>query len=320
MERNATTSPLLRLPRELRDRIWTEVLGGRLIHLECKYFEDDANYHDFEESYEWVFGRSPWRHVVCEDDGPEDRGKQKAPESKYYFTLPGAKERHTYPHDDCDLDYEDPGSTRPIDYHDHEGMRLTVLRASRQLYAEANQILWTTNTFSFPEGSTFQRFMKNRTINQKRLMRSLRLEMDWGFDLGREWNKALNMVLVKSMIGLRTLRLNILHDMEKELWLGWEGSFLQRTTWTDGLRRLSTLPLISAEVAFRVREWRSDDPKLWQKADRHDCAKRLQKILVNPKGAEVYAERQRQLKISSATNKEFEEACAANRRPFASQQ
>ncbi|KAL8670980.1 MAG: hypothetical protein Q9168_004494 [Polycauliona sp. 1 TL-2023] len=303
IERNAITSPLLRLPRELRDRIWTEVLGGRLVHLEYKYFEEDMDsddseedmvYDNFDKSYESFFDRSLWRNVVCEDDGPENRGKQKAPKSRYYITLPGAKERQTYPHDDCDLDYQDPGSSKPVVYHDHEGMRLTVLRASRQLYAEANPILWTTNTFSFHDGVTFQRFMMTRTINQKRLVRSLRFEMDWGVDLLREWNKALNMMLVKSLIGLRTLRLNIMHHMMQRLWFREEDSFLAGISWVDGLWRLSTLPLTSAEVAFRVRDY--DD--LWQKADRDESTKRLQKILVNPKGAEVYAELQRQLKIS----------------------
>lgn len=321
IKRNASSSPLLRLPAELRDRIWIEVLGERLIHLDYKYFDDEMEFDDFDDSYESFFGRSPWRHVVCEDDGPEDRPKQKmVPNPKYFYAAPGAKDLWVYPHAACHLDYDDPGSSRPIKYHEHEGMRLTVLRASHQIYTEANRILWTTNTYSFPEATTFQRFMMTRTISQKRLIRNLRFEMEWDCGLARCWNKALSMALVKSLIGLRTLRLNILYDMKQRLWHATDENFLHYTSWTDGLRRLSTLPLMSAEVAFRVREWRSKDPSYWQKGDRDECAKDLKKILLDPQGAEVYAEHQRQLKITSAISKEIEAACARQRRPFASRQ
>lgn len=319
IKRNASSSPLLRLPAELRDRIWTEVLGERLIHLDYKYFDDEMEFDDFDDSYEHCFGRSPWRHVVCEDDGPEDRPKQKSvPNPKYYFAVPGAKQRWVYPHDACKLDYEDPGFSRPIEYHEHEGMRLTVLRASRQTYTEANRVLWTTNTFSFTDGIALQRFMMTRTISQKRLIRNLRFDMEWERGEERYWNKALSMALVKSLIGLRTLRLNILYDMKQRLWHASDDNFLHYTSWTDGLRRLSTLPLISAEVAFRIREWRSKDPSYWQKGDRDECAQDLKKMLLNPQGAEVYAEHQRQLKITSAMSKEIEAASARQRRPFTS--
>ncbi|KAL8991988.1 MAG: hypothetical protein Q9169_007469 [Polycauliona sp. 2 TL-2023] len=262
--------------------------------------------------------RSPWRHIVCEDDGPENRGKQKSvPNPRYYYAVPGAKQLPTYPHHDCHLDYEDPGSSRPIEYHEHKGMRLTVMRVSRQLYAEANYILWTTNTFSCADGLTFQRFMMTRTLSQKRLVRNLRFDMEWDYGVIREWNRALNMVMVKSLIGLQTLRLNILYDLERWLWLSGKDHLLRRTS-SDGLRRLSTLPLRRAEVAFRIHEWRSADDDLWQKADRDECAEKLREILVNPQGAEVYAVQQCQLKFTSAKNKEMEEACAAKRRPFPS--
>ncbi|KAL8888449.1 MAG: hypothetical protein Q9215_004127 [Flavoplaca cf. flavocitrina] len=142
MVRNATTSPLLRLPPEIREKIWTEVLGGRLIHLDYNYFDDELDFDDSDRLYEWSFNRSPWRHIVCEDDGPEDRGKEKwVPNPRYYKAIPGAPTHWVYPHAACDLGYEDPGPSRPIVYHKHEGMRLTALRVSRQMYAEANRVL-----------------------------------------------------------------------------------------------------------------------------------------------------------------------------------
>ncbi|KAL8975789.1 MAG: hypothetical protein Q9205_008074, partial [Flavoplaca limonia] len=171
--RNATTPPLLRLPPEIRDKIWTEVLGGRLVHLMYRYFEHQMDFDDFDRYYELTFKRSPRRHIVCEDDGPEDRAKEKSvPNPRYYKAIHGAPARWVYPHDACNLNYEDPGSSIPIIYRAHEGMRLTVLRVSRQLYAEANPVLWTTNIYSFGDGPSLQRFMDTRTMNQKRLIRT----------------------------------------------------------------------------------------------------------------------------------------------------
>ncbi|KAL8634695.1 MAG: hypothetical protein Q9228_007725 [Teloschistes exilis] len=40
--RNATDSPLLRLVLEIRNKIWTEFLGDRLVHIE--YYEDYSNF------------------------------------------------------------------------------------------------------------------------------------------------------------------------------------------------------------------------------------------------------------------------------------
>ncbi|KAL8869496.1 MAG: hypothetical protein Q9174_004232 [Haloplaca sp. 1 TL-2023] len=320
MSQNATTSPLLRLPAEIRDKIWTEVLGGRLIHLDYHYMDDTMDFDDYDSFYMTHHGYSPWKHIVCEDDGPEGRGKEVVVANPRYFeTLPGAKKRWGYPHHNCSLDYDPPGFPEPIEYDDHEGMRLTILRVSRQTYAEANNILWTTNTFSFPDDATCRRFMMITSINHRRLIRNLRFEMEWYVGMMDEWNKVLNIALIKSLIGLRSLRLNILYEPKQQHWNRTPDTFLETTTWTDGLRRLSTLPLTSAQVAFHIREWRLEMPdasSYWQESDRKACAKKLERILVNPQGADIYAEHRRQLEINRAINKSMEEAIRRDRRPF----
>lgn len=55
----------------------------------------------------------------------------------------------------------------------HQMMRLSVLRSCRQIYVEANNIVWTTNTISFADLTAFKRFMMSRTIDLKRSIRSL---------------------------------------------------------------------------------------------------------------------------------------------------
>ena len=168
-------------------------------------------------------------------------------------------------------------------------MRLSVLRSCRQIYVEANNILWTSNTFSFADSVTFKRFMMTRTIHQKRLIESLRLQMEW---VDYQWDRSLKMALVRSLSGLRRLRLN----MEQKLLIGSYESAKSRnllyiTTHCDGLKKLSTLPLAEVEIVVETPIIESED-HLWTKADRHDFAEGLRIILLNPKGAQIYAEDQ----------------------------
>ena len=123
------------------------------------------------------------------------------------------------------------------------------------------------------------------------------------------------MPLVKSMIGLRTLRLNISYDMEERVWQSMKDHFLGITSLTESLRRLSTLPLTDAEVVFRISEHTSESG-LWQKVDRDACAQELREILLNSEGAQVYAEQQRRLKELSARSREIEASRAIIRRPI----
>lgn len=289
IQRNATVSPLLSLPAELRDKIWGEVLGGRLVHLD---FDDD---YDTSESESFTdSGQLHWKHKICQHDCKENR-----PDN---FVWCGEEVPWRRPHAGCrfrDEDvYSDTYNDDPEPLCDVVTMHLTVLRASRQIYVEANRILWTTNTFSFPDGPTFGEFMETRNIHQKRLIHNLRFEMRWGWGDERHWNTALGIALVKSLTGLQTLRLQIVCDLEKERWDHNKDRFVRLTTYAEGLRKLSILPLTSAEIAVRTsinplgpRRW-GNPTELWQKHDRDQCAKDLKALLLNPRGAQVYAEYQ----------------------------
>lgn len=276
MARNQLNSPLLRLPLELRNRIWREVLGESLIHLKYDSQDHELDFEDHDSIYHSTFQRRPWRHIVCQDDGPEDRPEKKWVPNKWYGYAPGAENKvlMVRPHGDCDLNYEEPTSSGPIDFWDHDTMRLTVLRVCRQMYVEANRILWTTNTFSFSSGRTFQRFMMTRTIHQKRLIRNLRFEMEWAFGEEKRWNSALSMPLIRSMIGLQSIRLNIVYDMEQSDFDLLKVDFIKGTSFTEGLRKLSILPLVHAEVLVRNHE-HSSESGLWQRVDRARCAEAL---------------------------------------------
>lgn len=234
------------------------------------------------------------------------------------------------PHAECrfrDEDvYSDMYNDDPEPLYDDVTMHLTVLRASRQIYVEANQLLWTTNTFSFPDGPTFGEFMKTRNIHQKRLIHNLRFEMRWGCGDERHWNTALGIAVVKSLTGLQTLRLQIVCDLEKERWDHNKDRFVRLTTHTEGLRKLSILPLTSAEIAVRTSvdeyhyppgppRW-GNPSELWQKGDRDQCAEDLKALLLNPRGAQVYAEYQSGKVSRRAEHIEQLRECSAAWKPW----
>ena len=303
------TSPLLRLPLEIRNKIWSEVLGDRLVHFRYLY-DDEVSFETNEElhiGFNWSYKLqrgygSAWRHVICEEDCPENQENRK-------FTNMKGEVYWLSSHDACETNLRcDPVEPDMIYkescYAGREMMRLSVLRSCRQIYVEANNILWTTNTFSFADGTTLKRFMMTRTINQKRAIKSLRLQMEW-VSYDREWNQALNMALVRSLSGLRRLRLHIEYKMNLKVYEVVKKCDLYATTFFAGLKKLSTLPLTEVEIDVRNPLFMLGDD-LWTKLDRQDFAEGLRKVLLNPKGAQIYEEGQ--LKWKERIRKEREYA------------
>ena len=283
IKQNALASPLLRLPLEIRNKIWSEVLGNRLVHL--RYLKDNKLRLSFEANEELyphgliAWYRSAWRHVVCEEDCPEKQEEKK-------FTLSDGGVLSIPAHYSCGS-YLSTGHIEPGGL---EMMDLRVLRSCRQTYVEANQLLWTTNTFSFSDAMTFERFMMTRTINQKRSIRSLRLHMEWESNEFEEWKKVLNMRLVQSLYTLRRLRLRIVRKIDTT---GYEyaksTNILYGAACRGGLKKISTLPLTEVEVVVKnsLDDERSDPQT---KLVEEEFAEGLRRILLspNPKGAEIH--------------------------------
>ena len=242
---------------------------------------------------------SAWRHLVCEDDGPENRDNKK-------LELLNGQVLWIKPHARCTPEYEEPDPRLSIDFWDHETMRLTLLRTCRQAYVEANAVLWMTNTFDFEDAITFKRFMMTRNIHQKRLVKSLRFQMDWNMDKNKSWNSVFNMPLIRSLSGLRCLRLCIFFQMEAKLYeLVKSLDLLFATTYCDGLQKLSILPLTEVEVVVKGPLWRLGG-LMWTKRDRQEFSDGLRKVLLDPKGAKIYEENQRKLKEQSRRQREVE--------------
>ena len=180
-------------------------------------------------------------------------------------------------------------------------MHLTALRVCRQVYNEANFVLWTTNTFSFADSAnpSFLTFMKSWTMHQKQLLKRPRLQMDWDYLDEDSWTRTFGMPLIRSLTGLRKLRLQINRPLGAENyhrrraqghWLG----VLQTRPW-GLLDRLSILPLTDVEIFFNNFFGGSLPHDPWTNQERAAYAEEVRQRLLDPKGAEIYTQRQKQI-------------------------
>lgn len=267
------------------------MLGDRLIHLELM---------GARRGHTATGERWSCKHIVCRRDRPEHEMTEEEI---------GWRQPHQHCHHELSVKWGNRSMARNIP--DPESMHLTVLRVCRQIYSEANDILWATNTFSFEDADpTFVDFMESRTTRQKQLLGKLRLQMDWVYEDDKSWNRVLRMTLIRSLIGLRTLRLQINHSMKAEVYQfakarGNElGLFQMRQL--EFVDKLAILPLTNVEVFV------SDFPQLvdyspdedeppadtrisWTAGDRLEYAEGIRKILLDPKGADIYAQKQKVL-------------------------
>ncbi|KAF4637121.1 hypothetical protein G7Y89_g978 [Cudoniella acicularis] len=104
----------------------------------------------------------------------------------------------------------------PRDPHKLARKRLDigVLRVCRQLYVEANQVLWRTTTWSFTHALAFSQFMDRRNALQRRIMRKLHLDLDprycWVMKNWADgWYAALHKRVLSKFTSLQVLYLDI---------------------------------------------------------------------------------------------------------------
>ena len=119
-ERNAS-SPFLRLPPELRLRIYELVLGGQTLHI----VEN--------------FARRPRERLVllpylCKEPASEENIQIAFDSPDAAWNTPAAPSRH----ERCYSGWQTPG-----------GLESSLLKTCRQIYNEANIVRYSSNTFSF---------------------------------------------------------------------------------------------------------------------------------------------------------------------------
>lgn len=150
-------------------------------------------------------------------------------------------------------------------------------------------------------------------MHQRRTIRNLRIELDWrGLNPNfKAWNKALDIGTARSLSGLRSLRVRVVHNMTEEAYRSCCGPFRldflswpEDTYFCESLRKLSIQPLVSADVVVECSPYTDDIDAQWTRTSREEVAGRLRRMLLNPWGAEDYAEAKRKEKEANAELRE----------------
>lgn len=104
--------------------------------------------------------------------------------------------------------------------------------------------------FAFHDALTFKRFIMTRSAHQKRSIRGLNLDMDFEGPGHEYWASALEMRTVKSLQGLKEVRLRIGHLEGADSFDERKKAFMDGRSNFKSVGRLSTLALTSAEVTI----------------------------------------------------------------------
>ena len=150
---------------------------------------------------------------------------------------------------------------------------LSVIRVCRQIYTEASQVLWATNTFSFNDAWAFRVFVEgDRHVQglqpwQKRAWKKIRLDIVVDYN-DYDWEYVLQPKILKKLAGLRCLLLRIEHQMTADAYATAKNPSstvkvadfrrpplqckpLSSFSYSVGLKRLSILPWTDVEVVVR---------------------------------------------------------------------
>ena len=217
-QRNARASPFLRLPREIRDHILQLVIGNQFIHIK---YTDILNRLKGPRYVRF-------RHCVCTSDQSEDAayreftsGYQEVPsDDSFDYYSRKFKDRHLY----CKPFDEVRNSLSLMDSRFHglytlaSGLpisrlrTLSILCVCRRVYKEASHILWATNTFSFDDPLSLERFIDVLNPSRTPYLTTLHIDILWYPSCFNEWRALLTADFVERILGIRKMHITYYQD------------------------------------------------------------------------------------------------------------
>lgn len=281
---NTTQSPLLRLPAELRNRIYELVLGGYLIHVEHAEVRPGTNHNSLDELLDLShlglsFRDKALRYYICKSSLTEDDAYQRSKDASlneqtplkpnhmdkqnYWrmgdrFHIDPCQDRHEY----CIPDAP-PGTWMYIPWertptHLNIILNLDVTRVCRQIHDETKLLPFYLNIFAFRQPTSFLGFFSSLRSFQGQGVKEICLFITAGEYrnspmLTSRWNSALFVpALLERVKGLRILHIliSIFHNT-----LGDNGPIrseladpVQLNNWVIELQQLRGLPLRDVTV------------------------------------------------------------------------
>ena len=293
----------------MNEHLATRVSQGNGFEQPADYFVYDSDDYSLTDQIR----RPAFRHAICVANQSEQAAYQEAVsrsvvapegESPEHYVA-SCKDRHAA----CNM-----CGSGPMFLFEKDRYALTVdlnvLGVCRQLYEEANHLLWATNTFSFEDPQTFSKFFGSLNPAQKRNLTSIHISADigglgsyynitayqrarWDSDY---WGKGLKISNLKMLRGVQTLHLCINQGFQC-LTRGYGNESpenlieLAQAADLESILRLRALPLKHATVIV------SDDAEKlkhtggmahrWTVIKKNEYAESIRVRLVDPGGAEL---------------------------------
>lgn len=128
-------------------------------------------------------------------------------------------------------------------------LNLGLLGACRQIYAEANRLLWLSNTFSFSDGESFVRFMAKLNHSSKQQLAHLHFNIKWDNmryitgNLTKDWTRHLKVAHIQMLRGLQTLNICFNITRPRQAIIGDNDTAEAGAGWFDGIMRFRMLDL-----------------------------------------------------------------------------
>lgn len=291
IKHNATTSPLLRIPYEIREKIHRELVGDRLLHIDYNHWQHAK--FDANRNTTWADpGFCKDCRITCVSclQSPTfdvNRSFNLLVESTSKEGCIQACTQHLQPAKRIPF-YDEPYSPKPWPWPqpivtrqpNHRALNRTVLRCCRQLYNECNQVLWTSNVYSFTNIKVFLMFM-NLHRSCLPLLRNLQLHI-----VGHIWEQGTN--IIRSMRGLTSLDLTIADPGLREHYA--HQMMIDPVVLYDDFSfplHFRIWPLRHVRVTLEPRGRTREDSRNEQ--DREAIARILQEGIADPNGFEAHS-------------------------------
>lgn len=290
------------MPSEVREKILIELLGDKMIHINYLDIDDTKDAHEAEGKSGSVV-KGTLRHAICVSNQSEQSAYDEAISGRIQVPY-NASPQHFVPrceqrHEDCKF-CGNKCMYIPAEDRKKLTLDLQILGSCRQLYEEANHLLWATNTFSFDDPTSFQQFVGGLNSAQKRNLSSLHIDTKIGGRAGARsyWTRALKTPYLKMLRGVHTLHLCLEQQHSGDL------HRLRQLPETDArdriaiiqnrdlepILRLRALALKKATVVISEENTRLSrgikDGWRWTVLEKNKCAESIRTQLLDPQGAQ----------------------------------